>query len=246
LPAPIITLDQLNFSYGGPPVLTNVTLEIAEREFIGIVGPNAGGKSTLLKLILGLLTPDSGRVLVMNQSPARSRVDIGYVPQYPRFSRDFPITVEEVVLSGRLGKSRLFGGYTRHDREIAHAMMEETEVESYAQRMLSTLSGGQLQRVLVARALACEPRILILDEPTANIDMRVETDIFDLLKELNGRMTILVVSHDVAFISQYVHRVACLNRTLVCHATTAIDGKVISELYDESVCMVDHIHTIDA
>jgi len=120
--------------------------------------------------------------------------------------------------------------------------MQETEVAGLGGRQLSTLSGGQLQRVLVARALACEPRILILDEPTANIDMRVETDIFDLLKQLNRRMTIIVVSHDIGFISQYVDRVACLNRTLMCHHTADIDGKMVNELYGSHVRMVEHVH----
>lgn len=240
--SPIITLHEINFSYGGPLALSQVSLNVDEGEFLGIVGPNAGGKTTLLKIILGLLTPQSGEVLIAGHPPRKSRKDVGYVPQYPRFSRDFPITVEEVVLTGRLGKSSMFGGYHQQDRDVALAMMRETEIEHLADRMLSTLSGGQLQRVLVARALACEPRILILDEPTANIDMRVESDIFDLLKALNERMTILVVSHDIAFISQYVHRVACLNRTLVCHNTTAIDGKVINELYHNHVHMVEHDH----
>jgi zinc transport system ATP-binding protein len=121
--------------------------------------------------------------------------------------------------------------------------MVETEVEGLAKRQISTLSGGQLQRVLVARALACDPRILILDEPTANIDMRVESDIFDLLKHLNQRMTIILVSHDVGFISQYVNRVACLNRTLVCHQTSCINGQVIDELYGTHVHMVEHVHS---
>ena len=125
---------------------------------------------------------------------------------------------------------------------LAQRVMGETEVAELADRQLGTLSGGQLQRVLVARALACEPRILILDEPTANIDQRLESDIFDLLRELNRRMTIVVVSHDIAFISGYVNRVACLNRTLVCHHTAQIDGQVISELYGADVRMVDHHH----
>jgi zinc transport system ATP-binding protein len=120
--------------------------------------------------------------------------------------------------------------------------MTQTEIADLAQRRIATLSGGQLQRVLVARALACEPRILILDEPTANIDMRVESDIFDLLRVLNERMTILVVSHDVAFISAYVRRVACVNRTLLCHATESIDGQVIHDLYGGDVRRVAHAH----
>jgi len=239
---PAIEVTDLSFSYGGPPVLERVNLSVPDGEFLGVVGPNAGGKSTLLKLLLGLLQPQRGRLRVLGQTPCQARTHVGYVPQYPAFARDFPVSVAQVVLTGRLGRGSLWGGYRRQDRAIAARVMAETEVAPLAGRRIETLSGGQLQRVLVARALACEPRMLILDEPTANIDQRMETDIFDLLKELNGRMTILVVSHDVAFISHYVHRVACLNRTLMCHRTEDIDGRTIQELYGEDVRMVAHSH----
>jgi zinc transport system ATP-binding protein len=238
----IISLRGISFSYDGPQVLEQISLEVAEGEFLGVVGPNAGGKSTLLKIILGLLQPDSGEVLVMGKPPQEVRRQVGYVPQYPEFRRDFPITVQETVLMGRLGNGGLLGGYRRADREIADRVMAETEVADLAARRISTLSGGQLQRVLVARALASQPRMLILDEPTANIDLRVESDIFDLLRELNRRMTIIVVSHDVGFISRYVNRVACLARTLMCHHTSAIDGKIINDLYGTDVRMVEHLH----
>ncbi len=236
-----ISIRNLCFSYGGPLVLDSIDLQVPRTEFLGVVGPNAGGKSTLLKLMLGLLHPLSGEVRVLGKRPQQGRRHIGYVPQYPQFSRDFPITVEQAVMMGRLG-GRLLGGYRRSDRQVAHRAMGETEVLGLASRQLSTLSGGQLQRVLVARALACEPQILILDEPTANIDMRVETEIFDLLKQLNERMAVIVVSHDVGFISGYVDRVACLNRTLICHHTAEIDGETIQSLYDADVRMVEHHH----
>jgi zinc transport system ATP-binding protein len=237
-----ISLRGISFSYGGPQVLEDISLEVAEGDFLGVVGPNAGGKSTLLKIILGLLQPDSGEVRVMGRPPLEVRRQIGYVPQYPEFRRDFPITVKETVLMGRIGHGGLFGGYSRTDREIADRALEETDVSDLAARRISTLSGGQLQRVLVARALACQPRILILDEPTANIDLRVESDIFELLKEISRRMTIVVVSHDVGFVSRYVNRVACLAQTLMCHHTSAIDGKIINELYGMDVRMVEHLH----
>jgi len=237
-----IEIQDLSFSYGKVPVLDHVSLEVPEREFLGIVGPNAGGKSTLLKIILGLLKPRQGKVRVLGSRPAQARRDLGYVPQYPAFARDFPVTVEQVVLMGRLGQGRIIGGYSRKDREVSRRVMAETEILDLAQRRIGQLSGGQLQRTLVARALACEPRILLLDEPTANIDMRVENELFDLLKILSQRMTILVVSHDIAFISGYVHRVACLNHTLICHSTENIDGQVIRQLYDGDVRMVAHKH----
>jgi len=239
---PIIELAEVSFSFDGPAILEKINLQVDEGEFIGVVGPNAGGKSTLLKLILGLLKPTQGTVRVAGKRPELARRQIGYVPQYPRFTRDFPITVEQAVLMGRLGKTRWWGGYTSKDRQIAMRTLHETEMGIHANRRLNTLSGGQLQRVLLSRALASEPRILILDEPTANIDQRVETDIFDLLKQLNKRMTIMVVSHDIAFVSYYVHRVACLNKTLICHQAAHIDGKLIDELYGAHMHAVEHQH----
>jgi zinc transport system ATP-binding protein len=232
----------LSFSFGLAPVLQDINLEVFRGEFMGLVGPNAGGKSTLLKLILGLLRPQSGRIRVLGAAPEEARRRVGYVPQYPSFQRDFPISVEQVVLLGRLGSTPSLGWYRRADREAALHALAEVEAADLARRRIGTLSGGQLQRVLLARALVGEPQILILDEPTANIDQRAEGDIFDLLAMLNARLTILVVSHDIAFISSYVDRVACLNRTLVCHRTDAIDAELIHQLYGEAVRSVAHRH----
>jgi zinc transport system ATP-binding protein len=238
---PAIMLEKISFAYDGLLALEDVSLEVDEGEFVGLVGPNGGGKSTLLRIVLGLLTPDSGRVSVLGEPPARARHAIGYVPQFATFRRDFPLTVEDTVLLGRLGRTRALFGYRAEDHSAALRAMEETGVAELAERPIGTLSGGQLQRVLIARALTCEPRILLLDEPTANIDSRAEVDIFDLLKALNARMTILVVSHDIGFISQYVTLVACLNRTLLCHTTSPISGDVIQRLYGAPVRMIRHI-----
>lgn len=246
----VIDIHSLNFSYGSVPTLSGIDLQVGEGEFLGIVGPNAGGKSTLLKLILGLLRPQSGSIRVLNRSVRAASRLLGYVPQYPSFPRDFPITVEQVVQLGRLGlwqggswwKTLWPGRMSGADRDAVHHALAEVEARDIAKRQIGSLSGGQLQRVLLARALVSEPRILILDEPTANIDQRLEGEIFDLLKVLNARMTVLVVSHDVAFISRYVSRVACVNRTLVCHRTDAVDGAVIQELYGESVRLIAHSH----
>jgi zinc transport system ATP-binding protein len=239
----VIEIGDVSFSYTRAPVLRNVSLNVPAGEFLGIVGPNAGGKSTLIKLILGLLQPDSGTIRVLGKDPVQARPHIGYVPQYPTFSRrDFPINVVDTVLMGRLGFSSHPGGYSRSDKMIAHEAMQAVEVSDIATRPIGSLSGGQLQRVLIARALACKPEILILDEPTANIDTRVEEDIFGLLKQYNEHMTILVVSHDIGFISGFVGRVACLNQTLVCHTTDEISGKTIEELYGAPVKMIHHAH----
>ena len=246
----VIRLQDVSFSYGEMPVLEHVDLAVQEKEFMGVVGPNAGGKSTLLKLILGLLKPQRGRIEVLGDKPENTRHLLGYVSQHPSFTRDFPIDVQRVVKLGLVGRrdqrgvlgtllpQRLSDG----DRERVMQAMQEVEIAALAKRRIGCLSGGQLQRVLLARALVSDPRILLLDEPTANVDQRAESEIFDLLKRLNERMTILVVSHDIAFVSSYVTRVACINRTLLCHPTTAIDNELIHRLYGEHVSMVSHGH----
>jgi zinc transport system ATP-binding protein len=237
---PVIELRGASFRYDGPLILDAVDLSIEKGEFLGVVGPNGGGKTTLLKLVLGLIQPTEGEVLVMGRHPAEGRRAIGYVPQLAIFRRDFPITVEQTVLLGRLGIAPRIGGYRRRDRDAARRAMAETEVLDFRNRTLAELSGGELQRVLIARALVSEPGILLLDEPTANVDPRIEMDIFELLKDINRRATIVVVSHDIGFISRYVTRVACLNRTLICHTTSEITGKVIEQLYGRPVRMVRH------
>ncbi len=244
--APVIDIQRIGFAYGDVPVLEDVSLQVKAGEFLGLVGPNAGGKSTLLKLILGLLSPQRGRLQVLGRAPKQARRHLGYVPQYPTFPRDFPIQVLDVVLMGRLGLGPFWrcalGGWRRAEREIARRTLADVEAGDLAAVPIGSLSGGQLQRVLLARALVGEPEILILDEPTANIDQRMEGEIFELLGRLNNQLTIVVVSHDIGFISSYVSRVACLNRTLVCHRTEAIDGDVIHDLYGEPVRMIGHRH----
>ncbi len=236
----VISIRGLTFSYGESPVLDTVNLEILDREFIGLVGPNAGGKSTLLKLVLGILEPQWGEIRVLGRTPRQAVRRVGYVPQFPTFPRDFPICVEQVVLLGRLGTGPMLGWYRSSDHAAARRVLAEVEALDLVDRRIGTLSGGQLQRVLLARALVSEPAILILDEPTANIDQRMEGDIFDLLARLNERLTILVVSHDIAFISGYVDRVACLNRTLVCHHTESVDGDLVHRLYGDNIRQVAH------
>tara|TARA_R110000782_G_scaffold13730_2_gene40285 strand:+ start:2099 stop:2827 length:729 start_codon:yes stop_codon:yes gene_type:complete len=238
----VIDIDNVSFNYGAVSVLENISLKIHEDEFIGIIGPNASGKSTLLKLILGLLEPDEGTISKFNHDGKDLRNYIGYVPQHSTFSRDFPITVGEVVMMGHVATSSRFFRYSKEETELARQVMQKLEIEDIEKRQVGELSGGQLQRVLIARALVCQPEILILDEPTANVDMRIEEDIFSLLKNYSEHMTIIVVSHDIAFISGYVDRVACLNRTLVCHNTESISGKMIEELYDAPVKMIHHHH----
>lgn len=237
-----IDIKNVSFSYDRPLVLDNVSLEIQHGEFVGIVGPNGGGKSTLLKLMLGFLTPNKGTVKILGKSPRKGRSKIGYVAQYANFEKNFPITVMETVLMGRVTGNSFMWKYSAEDIALAEEALQKTEILNLKDRILNTLSGGQLQRVLIARALVGSPRILILDEPTSNVDSRMEEDIFDLLKKLNEKSTIIVVSHDIGFISEYVNRVACLNQTLICHETAAISGKTIEELYGGPVHMIQHSH----
>ncbi len=235
---PVIDIQNVSFSYNHSPALEDISFMVEEEEFFGIIGPNAGGKSTLLKLILGLYKPNSGTVKVFGNDPEKVRGRIGYVPQHPGFKRDFPINVNDVVLLGQLGMTMSSKQSAIHFKSAMNAV----SLDEIANRQISTLSGGQLQRVMIGRALACAPEILILDEPTANIDIPTEENIFGLLKKYNEQMTIIVVSHDIAFISGYVDRVACLNQRLVCHHTEDISGKTIEDLYGASMKMIDHHH----
>ena len=238
----VIKIRDLHFSYGGPKILENIEIDIQRNEFIGMVGPNGSGKTTLLKIIMGVLTPDAGTVEVLGKPPFQSVKEIGYMPQLTPFLRDFPINVEETVLMGRLGKTSSIGFFNKADKRAAEKAMDDVEILDLRKRAIGSLSGGQLQRVLIARALTCEPEIMILDEPTANVEMKVEKDIFDMLKQLNEKITIIVVTHDIGFISQYIHRVACINRTLICHPTSELTGETIENMYGSHVHMVHHHH----
>lgn len=238
-----VNVNDLTFRYNhSPVVLANVNLAIAAGEFFGLIGPNGGGKTTLLKLLMGLLSQHNGNVTIFGKSPKKMRKIIGYVPQYSTFDRDFPISVVDVVLMGRLGHCHSFCWYPKHDRKIAVEMLERLEIAHLAQEPISNLSGGQMQRVLIARALACEPKLLLLDEPTANVDMHMEENVFELLAELKGNMTIIVVSHDVGFISKYVTNVACVNRNVFCHAANKLTSHLLEQLYNMPLKAVVHEH----
>ncbi len=237
---PPIHIENLNFSYGPVPVLEDVNVTLNDREFVSIVGPNGGGKTTLLKLILGLLEPQSGSVSVFGQVPAKGRKRIGYLPQYTSLDSQFPVSALDVVLMGRLGETRRFGFYTKADRAAAHAMLERAGLASLHHRPLSALSGGQKQRVLIARALVANPKLLLLDEPTSSLDDFVEQELYDLLQELNKELTIVVVSHDVAYVSRYVEKVICVNRVVHTHPVSEIDENLIHNMYGEHVHAVRH------
>ncbi|NYT06155.1 MAG: ABC transporter ATP-binding protein [Methanomicrobiales archaeon] len=238
---PIISLDHVWYSYDGSPVLEDVTLDVFDHDFLGIIGPNGGGKTTLLKVMLGLLAPQKGRVTVRGGSPAEHRTAIGYVPQYRTFDFGYPVRVLDVVLMGRLGHiPGPFRKYSQKDRNIAMEALEAMGIADLAGRQVDLMSGGQQQKVILARALATEPEVLLLDEPTNHVDVRTEEHFFGILKDLHKRMAIVVVSHDIGAISTHVDRIACLNRRLYVHDSGEITGSMLAEAYQCPIELIAH------
>jgi zinc transport system ATP-binding protein len=240
--SPAIVVDNVNFSYDSIPVLEGVSFVIDSGDFTIMVGPNGGGKTTLLKLILGLLKPRSGSIRVFGKPPENARHAIGYMPQYQLFDPRFPVTVEDVVLMGLLKEGR-FGLYSKGDRTVAALVLEEIGMAEYGKRSFSVLSGGQRQRALLARALVGNPEILLLDEPTANVDLEVETRLMSILEELNRRMTILMVTHDLGFVTESVKACVCVNRKTFVHPTSQLTGEVLQECYGQNLRIVRHDKT---
>jgi zinc transport system ATP-binding protein len=225
------------------PVLEGVDLQVNQGDFLAIIGPNGGGKTVLLKVILGLLTPDRGQVRVFGKPPHRARGQIAYVPQYPRFDPGFPIRVLDVVLMGRLRGGFLGARFESEDCERAHAALDEMGLSDAADKQIGRLSGGQLQRVLIARALAVNARFLILDEPTASLDPQIAGELYERLKSSADEMAVIVVSHDIGVISQHVKTVACMNRRLHYHASKEITEEMIEATYGCPVDFMVHRHT---
>jgi zinc transport system ATP-binding protein len=238
--APVVQLEGVGFSYEGVPVLKDVDLTVTEGDFVSIVGPNGGGKTTLLKIILGLVKASRGSVRVFGAPPVKARPRIGYMAQHSTFDFLFPVNVLDVVLMGCLGNVPGLGFYRPKDRKAALRALDRMEMEAFRNRPFSRLSGGQRQRVLLARALVSEPELLLLDEPTANVDAAIEMELFEILSELNRNMTIMLVTHDLGFVSSYVKSVICVNRRLAIHPTNSITGEMIHQLYGGNVRMVRH------
>ena len=211
---PIIECHQLSVGFDGVKVLDGVTFSVSEGDFLGLIGPNGGGKTTLLRVLLGLQKPLAGRVTVFGGLPGRSPGRIGYVPQRLFFDREFPISVRDLVLMGRLSKKKPFQRYNHLDRVRVDEAICTAGLERLIERRIGDLSGGELQRALIARALAGEPELLLLDEPTASIDPQMKITIYDLIEQLKERLTIVLVTHDTSLINRYVTKVAALNVTL--------------------------------
>ncbi|MBN1295382.1 ABC transporter ATP-binding protein [bacterium] len=209
---PVVQFNNVCFAYDQEEILHNITLTIRSGNMVAIVGPNGGGKSTLLRLMLGLITPIRGTVTLFSTPPEFARHRVAYVPQYLLFDPAFPITALDVVLLGRIGQHRI-GAFRRADRAAAREALNQVSMAHLARRSFAGLSGGERQRIIIAQALIADPDLLLLDEPTANVDSRIEHQIYDLLNVLNQRMTIIVVSHNLSVVTRHASHVACVNRT---------------------------------
>lgn len=213
----IVEFSDVSFNYDNSPTLVDINFTIEKNDFVAIVGPNGGGKSTLLKLILAQIVPSKGTITVFGDKNFKSLEKLGYVPQFTSHQHDFPLRLIDMVLQSKLRKNSYFVRYSKEDKDRAIEILKMLKIGDYKDKFLSELSGGQRQRALIARALIDDPQLLILDEPTASVDISVEQDIYDILKELNKNMTILLVTHDVSFVSKYVNKVFCVNRYLHSH-----------------------------
>ena len=238
--SPVIEVRDLWFSFNGQTVLKGVNLTVNPGCFLAVIGPNGGGKTTLLKLMLGLLEPERGSVRVLGIAPGEAAPRIGYVPQDIGVNSTFPISVFNVVLMGRMRGGGGWWRFSKEDRMVAQRALERMEMWEYGTRRMEELSGGQRQRVFIARALAAEPEILLLDEPTASVDTKGQTDLYELLRELNETITIVVVSHDLSIVSSYVKSVACVNQQLIFHDAAEITGEMLEMAYQCPVELIAH------
>ncbi len=244
---PYIELSNVSFAYDHNPVLENLSFTVRKGEYLGIIGPNGGGKTTLIKIILGLLHPTGGSVQLFGKDrhDFKEKHRIGYVPQrVTQTDKDFPATVFEVVRTGRIARLGFFEKFTKKDNEVVNRVMEIAGISRYRDTLIGNLSGGERQRVFIARALASEPDVLILDEPTVGVDIGAQKTFYEFLAELNREhnLTIIFISHDVDAVSHETKTVLCLNHTLVCHglAQDLLNEHIIERLYGDHTRSVPH------
>ena len=246
----ILQIKDLSFKYQDINVLENINLTVQKDDFLAIIGPNGGGKSTLLKLILNLLKPTKGQIILNNK--ILNQTDLGYVPQNTNLNLDFPITALEVVLMGHFEKNphnhkenwlkKYFNiGYSDYEILCAKHSLKQVGMEDFADYKIGDLSGGQRQRIFIARSLSSHPKVLLLDEPTASIDVQGQREIYDLLKELNKTITIIVVSHDISVLLNYASKVAHINKNIVYHTLDNVDYKMDN---NQHICEVELLHSL--
>ncbi|MGB4594735.1 MAG: ABC transporter ATP-binding protein [Anaerolineaceae bacterium] len=238
--SPLIDLEGVWAGYEADTVLEDVSFKLFENDYVGLIGPNGGGKTTLIKVILGLVKPSRGRVTVMGESPEIGRQAIGYVPQIQLEDRSFPISVWDVVSMGRLKPGFVNLRMSSADRQAIEIALNQTGMAEFSKRSMNELSGGQRQRVYISRALATAPKILLLDEPTASVDPQATTQIYDLLSKLNQHLSILLISHDMTAISTYVKTIGCINRRLMYHHEKILTEEMIQAGYECPVELIAH------
>jgi zinc transport system ATP-binding protein len=231
----LIAVKNVSFAYHQRSVLKHVNLSVRQKDYIAIIGPNGGGKTTLLKLILGLLKPDSGSIVVKGQTPQKASHFIGYVPQESYNNRYFPISVVDVVQMGALSPGKHLFWPRKQNRQKALDILASLGMSEYGKARMKSLSGGQRQRVNIARALMTDPEILLLDEPTTGIDSRGQIEFYSLLEALNKTLTIVMVSHDMLAISRHVKSVACVNRSVYYHEQSEISDTTIQSMYPDEI-----------
>ncbi len=254
---PLIEIKNLSAGYDSRTVLRNVNFTVYDRDFLGIIGPNGGGKTTLIKCILGLLKPTAGEILYSDkrfvasdkqrgtaQRPAlttnRSVLKMGYLPQYNSIDRKFPITVEEVILSGLSSQKSLISRFTATHREKARQVIARMGLEGLEKRAIGALSGGQLQRALLGRAIISDPALVVLDEPSTYIDKRFEARLYELLAEINHDCAIILVSHDIGTVLQQVKSIACVNETLDYHPDTGVSEEWLERNFNCPIELLGH------
>ncbi len=236
---PVISVSDVCFSYGTQEVLHNVSFEIYPNSLVAIVGPNGGGKTTLLKLLLGAELPRYGTISVLGTTPATARQRIGYVPQNTPFDDRFPISVLEVVLMGQTARHPL-GFYNTRARKTAHQALERVNMQDFARRSFTALSGGERQRVMIAQALASSPELLLLDEPVANVDPENASRLYDLFSQLRRDLTLMMVSHNLGVVTGHATHVLCVNRTAGIHAIGEVASTTFREAFGGQLTAINH------
>lgn len=237
---PVIELKNIWVQYDDNVILREINLTLSNQIFLGVIGPNGGGKTTFLKVLLGLIQPSKGEVRIYGKKPKEARNLMGYVPQQNLFDPNFPIRVWEAVLMGRLPHVGLFKPYSAEDKQAALDSLKQVDMYQFRNYHIGELSGGQRQRIIIARALVTQPKLLLLDEPTASVDKPMQTSVYELLSELKKKMAIVMVTHDIGVVSTYVDKIACLSGKLYYHDSKDIVKEELEEAYHCPIDLIGH------
>lgn len=236
----IIKIENLSAGYDRKTVLHDINLEISEKDFLGIIGPNGGGKTTLMKVILGLLKPSEGKITFYDNGMPVEQLEIGYLPQYNSIDKKFPISIYEVILSGLNRQKSLFSRFTKEHHERVKETISMMGLEGMENKPIGQLSGGQMQRALLGRAIVSNPKAIILDEPNTYIDKRFEARLYSLLEEINKQRAVILVSHDIGSVLQTVKSIACVNDTLDYHPQSEVSAEWIEEKLQCPIELLGH------